>query len=439
MLKKYKLLVLLLLINSSRVYSQEGDFFGKFYTDVKAPSSPAFTILGTNPSEISRPKSYRQLELALLNNFFNQDGLSIPKDFSLEFSPYWLKDRPLVTFEDIYDPTPAKSALYNLSISLATQQSNQSDTTYISLGLRTIFDFGKPRKIVEGIDAIGDFEQNAMGILAINASYKSVIANDFSNFSGTDEEVNRLEKKLKEFIGLSQIDQKSKDLALSLVPAYIARVKAEKVNTKAGLDTQVNAIFDQNDFQKIIENMTIASKKIQGSLEDRVGFKIELAAAFRNEFRNNTFSDNTSPTAGFWITPSYLHENLPIEFLGAFRYIRDNQDFVDGANNIDWTSNLDVGLKLIYHVNKFSLEGEFIYRTQTQVLEAQDQGNGFTTRPERKTIDRKFDISLAYQFSENLAISYTYGKNFDLPILQGDLISALNLNFGIGGYKTSDK
>jgi len=436
MIKRRKLLVILLLGCSSMVYAQDTDFFGKFYTNVKAPSSPAFTILGTNPSEISRPKSYRQLELALLNNFFTQEGLTIPKDFSIEFSPYWLKDRPYVTFEDIYDPTPAKSALYNLSFSLATQQGNESDTTYISLGLRTTFDFGKPRKIVRELDAVMEFEKNSSAIMAINNSYKVVIATDFSSFSGTSNEITQLESKLKEFIKSSQIPERDKAFALKFVPVYIENVKSSGANSSARLDQEVDSLFNSSDIQPIIEKMEAASREIQGSLEDRVGFKVELAAALRNEFRDNSFSDNnTSPTAGFWITPSYLDEKLPIEFLGAFRYIRDNQDFVDGTNNIDWTSNVDVGMKLIYHVNKFSLEGEFIYRTQTQVLEEQDQGNGFTTRPERKTLDRKFDFSVAYQLSENLAISYTYGKNFDLPILAGDLISALNLNFGVGGYK----
>lgn len=434
----------ILVLSTHCLFAQNGDAnsdFGKFYQQVKAPSSPAFTILGTNPSEISRPKSYRALEASLLNSFFKNSELTFPSDFAIEFSPYWLASRPNLAFEEVYDPSPMQSALYSLSVSFASLgNSDNQDSTYLSLGVRTVFDFGKPRTTLEKLASLKKLKLLQQNVAFLSTFIDSFLNNEVQSFDGSNDDIKSFSSKLTTHIYTDpNLTSDQKDIANKYALTLIAKVKKDRPTSKDGVESIADEILTQDPGISNLDLVQQQAKMIGSAIEDRVGFKIELAAAVRNEFRNNTFSDNTSPTAGFWITPSYLHESLPIEFLGAFRYIRDNQDFMDETNMIDWTSNMDVGLKLIYHVNKFSLEGEFIYRTQTQVLEAQDSGNGFTTRPERKTIDRKFDLSVAYQLSENLAISYTYGKNFDLPILEGDLISALNLNFGIGGYKTSDK
>lgn len=419
------------------VKAQDIGDFGKFYGDVRAPSAPAFTILGTNPSEISRPKSYRDVEFSLLNNFLDQGTLALPQNFSIEFSPYWMFEQPNLTFEDLYNPTVMESALYNLSFSLATQtnEDQNTNTTFLGVGLRTVFDFGKPREELVLIHKANEMKANMKYVTSTNTLIGQYVANNEQQFDGSDEAISSLSSNLTEFIDGIGLPEEEESFLKSFSIFYIKEVKASNVENLTGLQTTLNNMLTSGKLQPYLDQIKKISKEVQVGIEDRVGFKLEVALALKRDYFNDQFSGSTTSNAGFWLTPSYIHENLPIEFLGVFRYIHDNQDFVENGSTIDWTKNVDFGFKLVYKVKKFSLEGELIYREQTQVLESIVDLNGFSFRPKRTTADRKIDFTVAYQVNENISLSYTYGQNFELPVLDGDLISGLNLNIGLGGYK----
>ena len=88
--------------------------------NLKAPSSPASTILGIQPSEITRPKSVKDLEATLFNNFTDNYSLSIPNDYGLEVMPYWIFNNKNIDQLGYLKNTGFKSGWSTLSISVAS-------------------------------------------------------------------------------------------------------------------------------------------------------------------------------------------------------------------------------------------------------------------------------------------------------------------------------
>ena len=79
----YKLIISLLVISSS-VFAQENTVELK---DLKTPNSPAFQILDIAPTSIEKPTNPRAFAASLLS--LSNNGTSIPKNFAMEFSPFW--------------------------------------------------------------------------------------------------------------------------------------------------------------------------------------------------------------------------------------------------------------------------------------------------------------------------------------------------------------
>jgi len=50
--------------------------------EIVAPSSPAASVIGLQPTEILAPKSAKALETTLYSNFVSNNALKIPNDFA---------------------------------------------------------------------------------------------------------------------------------------------------------------------------------------------------------------------------------------------------------------------------------------------------------------------------------------------------------------------
>src|SRR5262245_42359826 len=68
------------------------------FNSLRTPTSPAFTLLGIEPTSVERPNTPSSLAASLLNQ---TAGFStLPRDYALEFSPYWLVGHPRLTWRD---------------------------------------------------------------------------------------------------------------------------------------------------------------------------------------------------------------------------------------------------------------------------------------------------------------------------------------------------
>ncbi|MBI1928035.1 hypothetical protein HYR99_27805 [Candidatus Poribacteria bacterium] len=132
----------------------ENDLSKAYRVDFAVPDSPAFKVLGVDPSNTLRPSSVREL-LVGTSDFMGKDGaLTIPKNFAAEFAPILLIGGKNLTLRD-YQKHPY---LYRLRVSAATkreetanQDVNQENgtPTELGLGLRvSIIDKSDPRTTI---------------------------------------------------------------------------------------------------------------------------------------------------------------------------------------------------------------------------------------------------------------------------------------------------
>lgn len=118
--------------------------------DVKTPVSPAFVILGVAPTAVERPTTPRAVGLALISGNTSSSGGGLPRDLALEVAPYWLSERPALTFAQYDHPSFWQSLQQTASISVATKNgtevTNGTSTTQIpsigGLGLRASWTLG---------------------------------------------------------------------------------------------------------------------------------------------------------------------------------------------------------------------------------------------------------------------------------------------------------
>ena len=269
--------------------------------ELRAPISPAFTLLDVSPSSVERPNTPRALALSLLSTTERSNG-DFPKDLAIEFAPYWFVSHPSLTFEKYYSPAPIEQImLRSLSISLATtdidnqDNGDQDDGTRASVGVRFFLRSGGP---------------------ASSLSAKV--------------------KKLKE----TQL------AFLDLVPD----TPGEPINTESAA------------YKKLEAELRSAGEAVRQLDKERVGWVIEFAGAISVDFPEDDTSEADMSRAGVWLTPSYRTANEKsllhsFTFVGVSRYIWD--DSSEDTENI-----FDLGGRVIWKsvYIPISLSVEYIHR-----------------------------------------------------------------------------
>ena len=168
---------------------------------------------------------------------------------------------------------------------------------------------------------------------------------------------------------------------------------------------------------------------------DRKGFKLEVAGATGLNFPTNQIDFSVAPKVGFWLTPSFQpYKTDWIEFIGVIRYYNHNLDFYKEflPNNNIYNYNWDLGLRLAFKKNKYSIELEGVYRTAQTLISEEIGEDGIKTRKTKSEDDFQYLINFNYHINDKVLLTYNYGKSFE-PVLnyEGNLISLLTLNFAI--------
>jgi hypothetical protein len=141
--------------------------------DLKAPSSPAFVLLGVEPTSVERPETPKALIVDLVSTL--QESQGIPKDYALALAPYWLKDHPDLTYNQYFTTNPWQNLLHTLSISLAShrpeddQETDAADTSEefqdpaVGIGFRGMLIGGRAPKDLDS--AVKDLEKALGAVL----------------------------------------------------------------------------------------------------------------------------------------------------------------------------------------------------------------------------------------------------------------------------------
>ena len=129
--------------------------------DLRAPSTPAFVLLGIEPTSVQRPETPRALTTTLLS--LAGDNGALPRNFAIEIAPFWLRSRPGFSFGDFYHgerhgglATIATTIKRSFALSVATAPriaGNDPSGTSVAIGARLMLWPGRPSALLDSLRA----------------------------------------------------------------------------------------------------------------------------------------------------------------------------------------------------------------------------------------------------------------------------------------------
>jgi hypothetical protein len=429
---KLNLLVLILLIafTTSKIFSQSGVNDIGSLKKLELTSSPAYILLGIQPTNITRPSTPRDFSVGIQSA--NVNGVLQP-GFAMEANPFvWGQDQSKNSFKSLgyFDNNIFNSMLKNFSISLAT---SATDTTIFGeLEKGTGLGFGFRTTVVPGT-----INRKVLDLYLSWA--KSNILVEFLN--NVKFQVSRLPSNSKI---PPQVFLDSERSAIQFmktwddIPDYIKKEVNKEV---LGYSNNFFRTYTKEELLQIvdleIESLINSYGKDADAIKDvkelpfaREGFILELAYSGVYHLQNNVWDNAVYAKSGLWLTPSYRldfskknSKGCPvfqsIDFLGIARYLW-NDELVDKSNFFD------AGFKLQYNREKLSASLEGIYRYASTLPE------GVISNWTNSWI-----ANVNYLITEDISVRFSFGskfngntKTFDQP--QGLLVMG-GLNFDIPG------
>lgn len=402
---------------------------------LQAPTSPAASILGMQPSAVLSPKSYQALETALYSSFVGENGTAvIPNDFALEFTPYWTKNHSLSLDEYLYPKRLTDQFIRNSSLSIASTQNFQlgdsTATNGLGFGYRTTFYFGnkKDREKIEKY--ISDLKSNKTITALIGSEAQSLLENKKVSTKG--EFIEKIKITILEAINknMSRLNNIQKNKLIEEILLEISTLSLDLNNFDSFL----------NDFNNVIDSKLkseILFNEFKTYITDRQGWSIDIAYANLLNFPTNNFEFSYLPRQSFWVTPTYnFKDNLSfLKIMGVVRYEWYNVDYFKKyfANSKVYENNFDYGLAISTQFEKVSFKLELVGRNSETEIPAGTDSEGNELFRRDKTSDLQYLGSFNYNLSDQIILSYSLGKSFE-PMLNTDntLISLISLNFGFG-------
>lgn len=406
---------------------------------IKAPTSPASSILGTQPSVVLSPKSYQALETALYSNFLNNDrNFVIPNDFALEFTPYWTKNHRLSLEEYLFPKNGLDHLIRNSSFSVASSQNyllgDSTVSNSVGMGYRTTFYIGNA----------GDRKKVEMFRNRINLA---------------DEIVTSIGVKIPQVIKL--IDSNDKFLE-EIKPIIVAAVKKEMsiIDEDEAQEFAKLLLKKYSDLPKINDNknnfsekflamidealeVTILLEGFETYLKGRQGLYIDIAYATFLNFPTNNFGFSYIPRQAFWVTPAYRWKD-ELRFLKAMivlRYEWYNTGYYKRyfPKTTVYQNNFDYGLAIALDFDVFTLQFESVGRSSNSEIPAGVDSAGNPLYRKESDSDFQYMGSFSYNLSKQMVLTYSLGNRFE-PIQNpnNSLVSLVSMNIGFGAPTKDD-
>lgn len=431
---KKLLLLTFALVSGILVHAQEEDPI----QNLGAPSFPAGAILGFQTNEINSPKSYQQLRMSLQNTFLDSNNqLVIPDQYAIEFNPYMISKRRNFDLKRYVSPSWGEQFIQNSTVSLAATNSflvnDTVKTNALSIGTRLVFLNGKLTQ---------DFEEKFEAQLEMIRDNKELKNKLYSCFETAKDSISKADFTLDSLSAmLSKYDLPVNKAEFNEILGYMDSVTQDNLQEKF------------NDaWNKMVNYETHAaemSTMVDQAQNKRYGWRMELNGAVSLSFPTNDFEYSMVPRSGLWLNLSYTPKQLlgrkqntsslqasDFELLGIVRYLWSNDDFINTYQPVDSTifemgNFFDVGVRLNYSKDKFSMGLEYIYRQQrdkemyTLITGEQKEFNVLKD-------DYKLVLNVNYQVTDAIVLNYSLGKNYNSFGRSGNLISTFAINFGLG-------
>jgi hypothetical protein len=371
-----------------QISQAQGNTPGSINDEVKmkelaVPKAPAFQLLDISPIQIENPTSPKQFALGIAQSF--NDSAGWPKNYSMEFAPYWW-----------------------------LKSSNRS--VYDFLGLKTTID-AKGAKNVTGEDAFSGLRFTSISLAFINQDF-------------VPDSIKQSQKIFSVGIHSTIIKIHSKNYAKALaskLQQWHDAAENELEFALAGQPSELDTVAYKAYWQRFTDLKPTTTGEIFGNINDIMNekplFSLNVAAAYANYGINDSIW-KTGRT-GVWTTlSSYLPLKLDDDgvnrnyfaLFGYFRFLQDN--YAPGKDNQTLKSScIDIGGKLELQFDKLSLGYESIRRNYSK--QGINSGN------------RSVGV-ISYQLGNNLYINGALGKDFGI---NNKLISFLGINWGFGNEK----
>ncbi|GEM_PF-5074944 len=400
--------------------------------ELSTPSNPALTLMGVQPTEVTRPKSWNQLESSLINEFSGEGGgLAIPNDFGLEFMPYWLRSNPLEKFRESDLTTNRSRPLQSLSVSLGSVNTERGDTvdSRIGFGLRTQILSGKVA--ADDINAIKRYSQMIVTRNMQGADLFSILAQVEDTKAQSYKE---LDTQVRDSIASLLPADQVKDALANWTSFYDLIIKGHKLSDPlTSAEAQALVIAMEDSVAQSFNNTEVnaMADSIKNLKTARYGLIWEVAASTFLQFPTGDFEYSEIPKFGTWTTLTYRTKNQKFDFIGTVRYIEDFQ--LEKR-----TFNLDFGASLVCHVGNLSFSGEYLQRYQQRQVERTVTEDGFDLKTNLSGYDYRATLNATYRVTKNVVVNYSFGKRFDFSDqAQNNLVSQLSVNFGFGSVPLS--
>ena len=384
---------------SNHLFSQEDD--ETISLDLlRTPSSPGFTILGINPTEVDRPNTTTDFMASIQNasKIFSE----FPRSYSIEMSPAWLFfSNKMKKWSDFKSNRLSENILQSLTVSLATTTNeNQDSIDVTNLGVGVKFSIFRG----EIDEKFKDYKREMDGIRSNVKSINETISSIIDEICSRDPIYVSLLGEAKRTNNINELEKKLEDRKNFLIKKEL-------------LDS-----LDKNGINKIADDIKV---KVSNLKFKRIGLKMDFAGGLALNFPFDNFDSLKVFRWGTWINAGYEWQNgWSIFLLG--RYLRNiDSKVIDDSNNVLVKSfgNLDVGGSIYFdNLFGFTLSGEVIYRHYQDV--------------DNVKAKYKASLNVSYELAKNKLLTFTFGRDFEgYTQTGGNLIATLNLILGFGSMR----
>jgi hypothetical protein len=338
------------------------------FNGLRTPSSPAFVLLGVEPSSVERPNTPSDFAASILSASSNLS--SLPKDFALETSPYWLFGHPRRSWRDDIKRNVLESIERTFTLSAATAELGTSDAPVRGLavsGRMSLFSGRVPDSTVKQIE---ELEQ------ALAASAAADIGRLAPMFDSLLQQM--LAKARTEpdsEAALDRFDEAKADLI-------------ERLTESGELGADTESLRDE------------ATKLVTA----REGFLMDVAGGVAWSAPSAALDSADLDRWGVWLTGSYTMPQ--VSFVGMARYL----GVADGEDDA-----VDIGARLIYTRDRYAVSAEYVGRHVTEDA-AGDQW--------------RLAGVIEYRVSPDLWINGTFGRSYD-DEARGSLLAQLGLSLNL--------
>ena len=407
------LLVAVVLASQAPLSAQEDESsIDVNWDELRAPYSPAFTLLGVAPTSIERPSAPREF-WASITSTLDGGTRDVPTDLAIEFAPYWWFDHADLAYDDYRQRDLWSRILQTASVSIASTEIPARDSApgltgaRLGFGVRfQLLEGRAPTAIGEGLEELENRLRDAQ-LLFLDAD--------------TLEELRVEEARLLLALGDESVAPEDRQaLTTDLAQLQATMAQMELRLRAAGVDT--DNLGQERD--RAQARLTERARALRDVDRQRVGWVAEFASAAAADFPEGEAGSGQFTRGAGWFTLSYTPEardeddsDERVARASAFTGLalgRVQWEDVDGADD----QSYDLGGRLIWRApaSPLSLSAEYLHRFA--------EGRSDTDR---------WAVVSEYQINDDYTIVASFGSNFDTEFEgDSDLIASIGVSLGYG-------